>query len=272
MDVWPEHEEILTRFEDWLRQTRAECDLLDEHAADGHATDGPATDGEGPDESVGLYQLVEQFTALRHDIKLLTKATRGTEQRNEATLLSLQAAIEQFRGVEAKEDEAADKAVRPLVEILVELDESLARCRSVIERAKRRMLEYATAELEESRNRLDELFRTQPWWRRRLCRPWHEAARELYSGHATDTYRNIFDSLLEGYDLIENRLHQTMQQRSIVRMQCLGERADPSRMTVIEVVSDPTRPPGTVIEEVRPGYCWDERVLRFAEVKAVGEQ
>ena len=262
MDNWPDHEQILTRFEDWLRQTRSECDSLDERAAD----------EEGPDEPVGLYQLVEQFTALRHNMKLLTKAVRGTEERNEATLLSLQAAIEQFRGVKLKEEQAADKAARPLVEVLVELDESLQRCRSVIERAKRRLLEDVNAELEEGRNRLDELFRTQPWWRRRLCRPWHEAARKLYSHHAADTYRNIFDSLLEGYDLIENRLRRTMQQRSIVRMQCLGERADPNRMTVLEVVSDPSRRPGTVIEEVRPGYCWDGRVLRFAEVKAVGEQ
>ncbi len=119
---------------------------------------------------------------------------------------------------------------------------------------------------------LDELFRTQPWWRRLLCRPWHEAARGLYCGQTADSYRNIFDSLLEGYDLIENRLRRTMVQRSIVRMKCLGEQADPHRMTVLEVVGDPTRRPGTVIEEVRPGYCWDGRVLRFAEVKAVGEQ
>ena len=262
MDNWPDHEEILTRCQDWLRQTRSECDSLDEHASA----------EEGPDEPVGLYQLVEQLTALRHDVKLLTRAIRGTEQRNEATLLSLQAAIEQFRGMESKEEEAADKAARPLVEVLVELDESLVRCRSVIEQAKHRVLQDVDAELKEGCDRLDGLFRTQPWWRRLLCRPWHESARGLYSDHAADTYRNIFDSLLEGYDLIENRLRRTMQQRSIVRMQCLGEQADPNRMTVVEVVSDPTRRPGTVIEEVRPGYCWDGRVLRFAEVKAVGKQ
>ena len=218
MDNWPEHEEILTRFRGWLEQTRSECDSLDEYAAD----------GEGPGEAVGLYQLVEQFTALRHDMKLLTKASRGTEERNEATLLSLQAAIEQFRGVESKEEEAADRTARPLAEALVELDESLVRCRSVIEQAKHRVLKDVHTELKEGRDRLDKLFRAQPWWRRLLCRPWHEAARGLYSGHVADTHRNIFDSLLEGYDLIENRLRRTMVQRSIVRMQCLGERADPN--------------------------------------------
>jgi molecular chaperone GrpE len=48
--------------------------------------------------------------------------------------------------------------------------------------------------------------------------------------------------------------------------------ADPHCMTVVEVVSDPSRRPGTVVEEVRPGYHWDGTVFRFAEVKAVGER
>jgi molecular chaperone GrpE (heat shock protein) len=104
-----------------------------------------------------------------------------------------------------------------------------------------------------------------------LCRPWHEATFKLTTGHALDTFRTIIDSLLEGYDLIEQRLRRTMQEQSIVRMQCLGEQADPNRMTVVEVVSDLSRQAGTVVEEVRPGYCWRGGVLRFAEVKAVGE-
>jgi len=262
MDDWPDHEEVLTRFRDWLGQTRSECDSLDEHAVGEQWSGDP----------VGLYQLVEQLTALRHDVKLMAKAARSTEECDEATRLSLQAAMEQFRSVEPKEEEAADKAARPLVEALVELDESLIRCRSVIEQAKHRLREDLDAELKEVRERLDDLFRTQPWWRRLLCRPWHEAARKLYSGRALDTSRTIFDSLLEGYDLIEKRLHRVMQEQSIVRMQCLGEPADPNRMTVVEVASDLSRQAGTVVEEVRPGYCWKGRVLRFAEVKAVGEQ
>ena len=39
-------------------------------------------------------------------------------------------------------------------------------------------------------------------------------------------------------------------------------------MTVIEVVDDPDRPPGEVVDEVRRGYTWRGRVLRFAEVRA----
>jgi molecular chaperone GrpE len=261
MDDWPDHEQILSRFRDWLDQTQAESALLDEQP--GH--------DDSPGDAIGLYQLAEQLTALRHDVKLLTKASRGAEERNEATLLSMNAAIEQFRSVASREEEE-EKTARPLVEAIVELDESLVRGRRVIEQARQRMLADWTEELREVRDHLDELYRTQPWWRRALIRPWHQATRDLYSGRALDTGRNIFDSLLEGYDLILNRLRRTMQERSIVRMECLGQPADPHCMTVIEVVSDPSRRAGTVTEEIRPGYHWDGRVFRFAEVKAVGER
>ena len=169
MDNWPDHQEVLTRFGDWLDQTRSECASLD--------TDAPENDP--PHEPVGMYKLVEQFTALRHDVKLLTRAARGTEERNEATLLSLQAAIEQFRSIDSKEADAADKATRPLVEALVELDEALVRGRTVIEQARQRVLEDVHSELKEVRERLDQLYRMQPWWRRLLCRPWRFAPKPM---------------------------------------------------------------------------------------------
>lgn len=262
MDQWPDQEQVLARLRGWLDQTQAECEWLDEQAAD----------QPWPDEPIGLYQLVEQLTALRHDVKLLAKAARGVDEGTEAARLSLQAAIEQFRSVEPQEAEAADKAARPLVEAVVELDESLRRCRGVIVQAKSRIVERLNAELQEVRQQLDRLFRIQPWWRRFLCGPWHEASKSLYSGRTLDACRAVFDSFLEGYDLIHKRLDRLMDEQSIVRMECLGTQADPNRMTVVEVVSDPSRRPGTVIEETRPGYCWKGRVLRFAEVKAVGEQ
>jgi molecular chaperone GrpE len=262
MNTWPDHEEVLSRFRDWLDRTRAECASLDEHA----------TGDEPPGQPVGLYQLAEQLTALRHEVKLLTKASRGAEERNEATLTSMNAAIEQFHTVAPQEEEAARKAARPLVEAIVALDEALVRGRHVIEQARQHVLGEWNAELKDVRDRLDELYRTQPWWRRALIGPWHQATRDVYSDRLLETGRHIFGSLLEGYGLIQSRLRRAMREQSIVRIECIGKLADPHGMTVVEVVSDPSRPSGTVVEEVRPGYYWDGKVLRFAEVKAVGQR
>jgi molecular chaperone GrpE len=257
-----EHEAILSRFRDWLDQTRAECAALDD----------PSGDDQPPGDPIGLYQLAEQLTALRHDVRLLTKASRSVEERNEATLVSMNAAIEQFRAAGSDRGESGHKAARALVETIVELDESVVRGRQVIEQARLRVLEEWHVELQEVRERLDALYGTQPWWRRVLIRPWHQAARDVYSGNAAETGRKIFDSLLEGYELIQNRLRRAMQDHGIQRMECLGKPVDPHCMTVVEVVSDPTRRPGIVVEEVRVGYHWDGSVLRFAEVKAVAQR
>jgi molecular chaperone GrpE len=58
-----------------------------------------------------------------------------------------------------------------------------------------------------------------------------------------------------------------MRTEQIHRIECVGQPVDPERMTVIEVVDDPDRAPGEVVAEVRRGYTWRGRVLRFAEVR-----
>ena len=264
MDAWPDTDQVIARFRKWMEETKAEAAEVDDQPE-------PAADvAEEP--LVELFPLVEQLTALRHETKLLTKAARGVEERNEATLLSMQAAIEQFRAVEAKEAAAAESAARPLVETLIELDESLVRSREAIDTARQRFLAEVSRELQALREQLDDLYRAQPWWRRLLCRPWHRAARDLLAERLLDKQRKIYDSLLEGFDLLLNRLRRALNEHSILRMACVGRQVDPNAMTVLEVVSDPSRPTGHVVEEVRPGYYWKGKVFRFAEVKAVGQK
>ena len=79
----------------------------------------------------------------------------------------------------------------------------------------------------------------------------------------------FFQSFLEGYSLIQKRLRRVMAAEQIERIPCEGRPVDPERMTVLEVVDDPARPPGSVVKELRRGYTWRGRVIRYAEVQAV---
>ena len=38
-------------------------------------------------------------------------------------------------------------------------------------------------------------------------------------------------------------------------------------MEVVEAVADSGRPAGEVIDEARPGYLWNGRVFRYAQVR-----
>ncbi len=258
MSGWPDDETVLNRFRDWLDEAQAGADAL---AAEGGLGDAPAEF-----RAVGLFQVIEAFTSLRHELKLHTKSARNLEEQNAEVVAAMQAAIEQFRSVESNEREAAYAAGKPLVEALLDLDDALERGRLVMETARRQILEESPRQLADQ---LDERFRQQPWWRRFLGRRVYEATREVCARHAAEAHQRIIGSLVEGYGLIQSRLQKAMDKEGILRIRCLGQPVDPTCMTVVEVVDDPTRPPGLVVDEVRPGYYWKSKVFRFAEVRAV---
>ena len=250
-----DEETLLSRFRQWLQEARAE--------AEAPGREPPALDAE--DHEVGLYRLVEEFTALRHELKLQTKSTRGLQEQTEALVPALRQAIEQFRAVEPREAQAAWAASKPLAEALADLDEALDRGRVEIEKARRRLVEKPAVEVVAA---LDALFVRQSWLRRPWVRSYHEQAREIVLRHGPEARRPLFDALLEGYGLIQARLRRAMGAEQLRRIDCLGHPVDPELMTVVEVVDDPERPPGQVVEEVRWGYTWRGRVLRYAEVRA----
>jgi molecular chaperone GrpE len=253
-----DNEAMLGRFRQWIEEARREADSLPE--------DVEFSAEQSDVRPVGLLQLVEEFTALRHEVKLQTKSSRGVADRTEQALAAMQQAMELFRSVEAKEKEIAQHAAKPLVESLMELDEALGRGRAVIDTARRRLLEDLTGHI---REQLDSSLLRLPAWRRWLCRSWCRQAREILVQRAGLMYRDIFDSLIEGYDLILGRLQRAMKKAELYRIECVGRQADPNLMTVVEVIDDPLRPPGLVVDQIRPGYYWKDKVIRFAEVRAI---
>src|SRR6056297_471987 len=133
-----DYEQVLGRLRVWLEETHDECVQL----AGSEPVDDPQC------EPIGLYQLTQQLTAIRHEVKLLTKTSRSVDERHEATLLSLNAAIEQFRDARQDEGHVAEKATSPLIEAIITLDESLVRGRGVIEQSRQRLLGAWNAELQ----------------------------------------------------------------------------------------------------------------------------
>ena len=246
-------EDLLVRFRHWLDEARAAAEQLGENVPPPGPSDGPG---------VGLYRLVEEFTALRHEVKLQTKGARGLQEQADALLAGLRQAIEQFRSVGPREDEAAWAASRPLAKALADLDEALDRGQAEVAKARQRMADDPLPAA------LEALFRRQWWFRRRRVRSYHEEVLAVVAS----TQRvppGLIDALVEGYDLVHARLLRTLDSEQIRRIDCVGQPVDPGRMTVVAMVDAPDRPPGSVVDEVRRGYTWRGRVLRFAEVCAV---
>lgn len=245
---------LLSQLREWIRQTRAESESMAE--------------GEDSDEAeprLGLYRLVEEFTALRQEVKLQTKSARGLQQDTESLLPAMRQAIEAFRSVAPKEEQAVFAAAKPLAEALADLDEALSRGRGLLAGFEARVAEEAQRLEAEFERR----FATLRWYRRLAWRKYHEFVRDLIQERREGPLVRYVRALLEGHDLIQGRLRRAMEAERVCQIECVGAAVDPERMTVIDVVDDPEHTPGHVIEVLRPGYTWRGRVLRFAEVRAV---
>jgi molecular chaperone GrpE len=252
-------EAILDRFRGWLEDVRVESDDLG--AVEPQSESEPGTSL----REFGLIDLVEEFTALRHELKLQTKSGRSLIDQSENTVLALRQATDQLRAVDAKETHAAWTAGKALAEALADLDEALVRGQREIEKARDQIADESVRELEST---LVTVFRGQSWIRRRLNRAYHQRALETVRRDGPARHEK-FESFLEGYRLIHKRLRRALASEQVTHIACEGHPVDPELMTVIEVVDEPRDQPGTVAKELRRGYTWRGRVIRFAEVQAV---
>ena len=250
----PDIEGILSRFREWLSQTDAQVVPDCQSASGGDKIAGDA---------VGLWDVVREFTALRHEVKLQTKSSRSLEEQTAAAVQALREAATRLRQIESDESRSAERAAMPLVEAMADLDEALERGRAAMESACRRLAELWTVEFE---RRLELLASAQPFWKRWLCRGWQQAIGDIVR-ETDEAQRRILESLADGYLLVGGRLQRAMGREGLERIRCVGEPVDPHLMTVVEAVESADQPTGIVLDEIRPGYVWNGRVLRFAEVR-----
>lgn len=80
--------------------------------------------------------------------------------------------------------------------------------------------------------------------------------------NADDAVKN----LLEGVELTERELHNTLHKHNINKIDPMGDKFDPNLHQAMYEVPDPDAINGTVVQVVQPGYSIGERVLRPAMV------
>lgn len=76
----------------------------------------------------------------------------------------------------------------------------------------------------------------------------------------------MLKALIEGVELTERSLLNTLEKNGVKKFDPSGERFDPNFQQAMYEVPDPSVPPGTVVQVVQAGYMIGERVLRPALV------
>ncbi|MES2752990.1 MAG: nucleotide exchange factor GrpE [Pseudomonadota bacterium] len=73
-------------------------------------------------------------------------------------------------------------------------------------------------------------------------------------------------ALIEGVELTERSLHNTMEKNGVQKFDPIGEKFDPNLQQAMYEVPDSSVAPGTVVQVVQAGYMIGERILRPALV------
>ena len=241
-------EQILGDFRDWL--TRMPLPTAAATAA----------------EEIDLATVVRQFTALRQEVNLQTRAGRAQLEQNSEALEKLtliaKAQVPAAPAVPAAIDELAIK--RPLLKSLIDVRDSLALAERQFLKSKDTSAAPPPApQLNIKLPAWTRWFDLEEKFRTAIAplQEWAQARAQSPAGAAP------MESLATGYSMSLQRLDRTLEQHGLERVPCVGRPFDPEIMEAVEVVNDPSRTGSEVIEEVRPGYRLREQIFRCAQVR-----
>jgi len=207
----------------------------------------------------GAVDIVEAFTALRHEWRGQTRETRAVSEQIQAaaaTLGSLEQKLQSLLETRPQRDEN-ESVTAPLVNVIVEAEHQFARAVGAVSHweDQRRARELAaTATIDASLTKMN-------WLARWLARPQLELLATL-RGPAVES-----SPALDGLNMVLARLRRMMTEQSIERRDVQGLPFDATLMHAIASVVDQNVPPGHVAEQFSAAYFWKGRLLRFAEVR-----
>lgn len=229
-------EQILTDFRSWLQQLPTEPDL-------------PTP----PSEPISIHTLAAQFTALRHDVNMQTKAARAAVEQ---TNLLIQ---QQSAGNTVSTDEPEEFDLKPIVKMVLDLHDALRIAHRQLEKSIRLPEPKPAPAISSSPGFLARLFGVKPT--------------ELPADYVKDLetalskQRELIAGAASGYAMSLRRIERIFPDLGLVPMNCDDQPFDPETMEVVDTESSEQHPPGTVIEVVRNGYYWNESLFRYAQVK-----
>ncbi len=192
---------------------------------------------EPPEETVGetadLYSLFVELAGLRSEVRTESRLVKD--------------ALEQFRGV-------FDTLQASQADLRQELDRARSTARATAREQADAALRPLLLDVIDLRDRLlAALHSATAPPPGRLRRLWRRPAA-------------VGEAWQEGLRMTLRRLDQVLLDRRVAPMALLGLPFDPRRARVVATRADRQAAAGTVVEEVRAGFLWDDQVLRTADV------
>ncbi|MDR2761520.1 MAG: nucleotide exchange factor GrpE [Planctomycetaceae bacterium] len=247
---------VLEQFTSWLYSTEAEL-VGDEEVSD---LDDKADDR----KDVGIFQLFEAFLAQRQELKLYVKSGRKTIETIEKSIEETSRLVEQFSRLKRERPEIERKAIKPFVMSLIEIDESLTRAVSFLETVQSRLIFHSRSIEIYAGSYCDKFTFWQRFWRRKTIFQFTEF---LIKERMAEV-EHILQPLQDGFKMVVFRMDDVLRRHLVTRLNPVGELVNPETMQVVAILDSDVIKPGHVVDVIRPGYLWNGRPFRSADVRA----
>lgn len=212
----------------------------------------------------GAVDIVEAFTAMRHEWRGQTKETRALAEQIQEAVASIQS-LEATRAAALadKRSQVAPEA-RQLALLIIETDHQLSRAIAAIAQweSNRRLREAAAAQAVEQH--IAAMNGIARWFSRPLL--------ALLAGQHSVREPAEEHPAVAGLNMVLSRLRRMMREQGIQRLDVLGEPFDAETMHAIGTVASTAYPPGFVAEQLSPAYRWHGQLLRFADVRVADQK
>lgn len=220
---------------------------------------GKDHDSDQSSPQFGAIDIVEAFTAMRHEFRGQTKESRALAEQIQVAAANLKL-LESSVIASANGSASADaKVAKDLVLLIVETDHQLSRAVTAITQFEeaRQKRELADAKS------LDHFVAGMSQLARWFARPLLAFLAEQRASTTTDSKHPG----IEGLNMILSRLRRMMHEQNIDRLDILGKPFDAEMMNAIGSVASTEFASGEVAEQLSAAYYWQDKLVRYAEVR-----
>jgi molecular chaperone GrpE len=252
------------------------------------------------DERVDLATLVNQFTALRHEVNLLTKAARTQQEQTGESLRQLGLAVE---CAQQPPQPTEEEILRPVLKALIDVHDNLSLASRAVQKVQGSILaaldqtDLGPEALGEPKAPIAESRPSLPFWARWLGleqqvrqqmsdtaqqvaeiaqaevsrQRQHLAKQQESRGAAAVRVRQLIEATVTGYTMSLQRLERALQQLGLEMIPTENKPFDPDLMEAVDVIAANGRGDGVVVDELRRGYRWRGQIFRCAQVRVTKE-
>ncbi|MDR2642245.1 MAG: nucleotide exchange factor GrpE [Planctomycetaceae bacterium] len=245
--------EVLEQFTNWLYSSDDEsCEV------------GDLSEENAVGSEIGLFQIFEALSAQRQELKLYVKSGRKTVELIEKSVEETSRVVEQFIRFKRERPDIERKAIKPFIMSLIEIDESLMRAVSFLDSVQSRLILHSRNIEIYAGAYCDQFSIWQRFWRRKIIFQFTEYLKK----ERVAEVEHVLQPLQDGFKMVLFRMDDVLRRHSITRLNPVGELVDPNTMQVVGILDSQEVKVGHVVDVVRPGYLWNGKPFRYADVRA----